>query len=58
MIIQKYLKEVTQEIKKVSWPSKEQTINKTGLVIGVSLIVALYLAGLDLVFQKIVAAIL
>ncbi len=50
--IKKYITEVVQEIKKVSWPSKEQTINKTVLVIVVGTGVALYIGGLDLILQK------
>jgi len=50
--IKKYITEVVQEIKKVSWPTKEQTINKTVLVIVVGTGVALYIGGLDLILQK------
>ena len=50
--IKKYITEVLQETKKVSWPSKEQTINKTMLVMVVGAAVALYIGGLDLVLQK------
>ena len=52
-IIKKYIRQVTAELKKVSWPSKEQTINKTVLVIIVSTIVAIYIGGLDLILQEI-----
>ena len=48
-----YLKEVIQELKKVSWPNKEQTINKTVLVIVVSVFMALYIGGLDFLFQQL-----
>ncbi len=49
--ITNYLKETVQELKKVSWPDKEQTINKTVLVILVSLSLAIYIGGLDFLFQ-------
>lgn len=48
-----YLKEVIQELKKVSWPNKEQTINKTVLVIVVSVFMTLYIGGLDFLFQQL-----
>ncbi|MBU0576383.1 preprotein translocase subunit SecE [Patescibacteria group bacterium] len=48
-----YLREVVHELKKVSWPSRKQTVNKTILVIAVSTILAVYLGGLDLLFQKL-----
>jgi preprotein translocase subunit SecE len=53
-----YLREVVREIKKVSWPSREQTQNMTLLVIVASLIVGLYIGILDYIFQRIITAIL
>ncbi|HYD34763.1 MAG TPA: preprotein translocase subunit SecE [Vitreimonas sp.] len=46
-----YVREVNQELQKVSWPSRQQTIQMTALVIGVSALVGLYIAGLDVLFQ-------
>jgi preprotein translocase subunit SecE len=46
-----FVKEARAELKKVSWPSREQTIRFTGIVIGVSLSVALFLGVLDLIFS-------
>ncbi len=48
-----YFREVARELKKVSWPSKKQTINKTELVIAVSILLAAYLGGLDFIFQQL-----
>ncbi len=48
-----YSKEVVRELKKVSWPSRKQTVNKTILVIAVSTLLAVYLGGLDFLFQKL-----
>ncbi len=45
-----FLKEVRTEMKKVSWPSREKTINYTLIVIGVSLGTAIFLGGLDFIF--------
>lgn len=53
-----YFQEVIQELKKVSWPTGKQTFNLTLLVISVTLLAALYIGGLDYVFQNIVAAII
>lgn len=53
-----YMQEVTAELKKVSWPTKQRTIDMTVLVIGASLAVALYIGGLDFVFQKFVSSII
>ena len=46
-----FVKEARAELKKVSWPSKDQTIKYTGIVIGVSLATALFLGVLDLLFS-------
>lgn len=39
------------EMKKVTWPTKEQTINYSLLVIGLSLAMAAFFAALDYVFN-------
>jgi preprotein translocase subunit SecE len=53
--IKNYFNEVIQELKKVTWPSKKQTANKTILVLVVSLLLAIYLGGLDFLFQQLAA---
>ena len=45
-----YFKEVRVELDKVTWPSREQTIEKTIMVVVVSIAVGLYIGGLDLLF--------
>ena len=52
-----YFREVMQELRKVSWPTKTQTYNLTALVIAVTLIAALYIGGLDLLFQRLMSMI-
>lgn len=47
-----YFREVAQETKKVTWPTQQQTITMTVLVIGVSVVVALFLMLLDFVIQN------
>ncbi|RJO58976.1 preprotein translocase subunit SecE [Candidatus Parcubacteria bacterium] len=44
----KYFKESYEELKKVSWPSRKDTVRDTLVVIGVSLGVAIFLSLLDL----------
>lgn len=51
--IKKYINEVLVEIKKVSWPTRKQTLDKTLLVVVVSVITAAYIGGLDYVFQQL-----
>lgn len=45
-----FLKEVRTELKKVNWPTRQETIKYTLIVIGVSLAVAVFLGGLDFIF--------
>lgn len=45
-----YFKEARVELAKVNWPTKEQVKSYTVLVIVVSVAVALFLGGLDMVF--------
>jgi preprotein translocase subunit SecE len=45
-----YLRESYQELRKVVWPTKQETVNHTLLVIGISLGVAAFLGALDFLF--------
>ncbi len=56
--LKRYIEQVIQEIKKVSWPSKKQTINKTVLVIVVGAAVTIYIGGVDLILQRIMQVII
>jgi len=46
-----YFKEVKLEMKKVNWPSRQETTKYTLIVISVSLIVAFYLGSLDFLYS-------
>lgn len=48
-----FLKEARIELKKVSWPTKNQTVRYTIAVILMSLAVAAFLGGLDVVFTYV-----
>jgi preprotein translocase subunit SecE len=49
--ITQFLKEARAELMKVNWPTKKQTINYTLAVVGISIIVSLFLGGLDWFFE-------
>lgn len=53
-----YIGEVREELKKVSWPSREEVIRLTGVVIISSVIVGLYLGGLDYIFTQLLGLII
>ena len=42
-----YIKESRDELKKVVWPSRQETIKYTLLVIGISLATAVFLGAID-----------
>lgn len=48
-----FLKETLDELKKVTWPSQNEVIRLTIIVIAVSLIVGVFIGALDFVFTKI-----
>ena len=45
--VQSYFKESYQELRKVAWPTRRETINHTVAVICISLAVAAFLGALD-----------
>ncbi len=45
-----YIKESYQEFLRVNWPSRQETIRLTIIVVGISLAVAIFLGVLDLLF--------
>ncbi len=51
--ITQFLKEAYAELNKVSWPTKEQAMHYTVLVIAISLIVAVVLGLLDNTFSSL-----
>jgi preprotein translocase subunit SecE len=52
----RFLQEVIAELKKVSWPTRTQLLQSTAVVLMVVAIVAVYLAALDAVFERVVDA--
>ena len=53
-----FVREVLAEFRKVTWPSRQELINSTVVVITVTVVVALFLGSVDIVLAKIVEAIL
>ncbi len=49
----KFFSEVSAELRKVTWPSREETIRLTAAVIIISLAVGLFVGGLDILFVNI-----
>lgn len=51
----KFLHEVVAELKKVTWPTREETVKLTFIVIVLSFIVGAFIGGLDSLFVKVQA---
>ncbi len=43
---------VVEEMKKVTWPTRQETVRLTIVVIGISLIIALYIGIIDVLLAK------
>ena len=48
--LKKYCRDTKSEVKKVAWPTKQQTINNTGVVIACIVVVGAFIGVLDAVF--------
>lgn len=49
-----FLKEVQLEVKKVNWPTRQETLKYTLIVIGISAAVAGFLGGMDFIFSQLI----
>ena len=45
-----FLKDVKLELSRVNWPTKQETVKYTSVVVVFSVVMALFLGGLDAVF--------
>ncbi len=51
--VKQFLKEVKQEVKKVTWLTKEETLRYSLMIIVASILVAAYLGGVDYLVQNL-----
>jgi len=52
--VRQFLKEVRQELKKVLWPTRQELITYTIVVLVTVIVLTTYVFGLDVVFSKFV----
>ena len=52
-----FVRQVKQEVSKITWPSRADAFRGTMVVIGASIVLALFLVVVDLVFAKSVGLI-
>lgn len=48
-----FLRETHDELKKVVWPTRNEVTRLTLIVLTISVLVGLYIGGLDFIFTKI-----
>ncbi|HOC60858.1 MAG: preprotein translocase subunit SecE [Syntrophaceae bacterium] len=53
-----FFSQAKAELKKVTWPTRQQTLASTGVVMVIVAVMALYLGIIDLILAKIVKFIL
>jgi preprotein translocase subunit SecE len=52
--VTRFVRESQAELAKVTWPTREQTINLTIVVLAVCVVVGVFLGAVDYVFQFLV----
>ena len=52
--VSQFLKEVKVEFKKITWPSRKQTLTTTAAVLSFTLFISFYLGLVDFILSKIV----
>ncbi|MBD3297302.1 MAG: preprotein translocase subunit SecE [candidate division Zixibacteria bacterium] len=56
--IKTYYNETVTELEKVTWPSKDELVGSTIVVVVVSLILGFFIFGVDLILAQAVSAVL
>ncbi len=57
-LIVNYFKESRDELTKVTWPTRQETIQLTVVVIGVSAALALFMGSIDYLFTQVLERLL
>jgi preprotein translocase subunit SecE len=53
-----FFQEVSSELKKVSWPTRQQTVSATVVVIVLTVIVSFFLGIVDVILARLVGTIM
>jgi len=53
-VVVRYLKETRAELRKVSWPTRQQATNLTVIVLAVTVAMAIFLGTIDFIFAAII----
>ncbi len=52
--ITRYVRDVRAELRKVTWPTREQAVNLTIVVTAVTVALSLFLGSFDFIFSRLV----
>jgi preprotein translocase subunit SecE len=52
--LREFVQEVLAEFRKVTWPSRQELVNSTVVVIAVTLVLAFFLGAVDIVLARLV----
>lgn len=50
-----YIQDAAEELRRVTWPTREEALRLSVIVLVTTIISAIFLGGLDLLFQKLAA---
>jgi preprotein translocase subunit SecE len=56
--VQEFIREVLAEFRRVTWPSRQELINATVVVVAVTVLLAFFLGAVDVALARIVERIL
>ncbi len=56
--LKRFLESVKQELAKVTWPSRKETVATTGVVIMIVFMVSMYLGFCDILLSKVMQVVL
>jgi len=56
--VKEFVQEVLDEFRKVTWPTRQELVNATVVVIAVTVVVAFFLGAVDIVLARVVEWIL
>lgn len=56
--ISRFVRETQQELKKVTWPNREELIGSTGVVIFMTFLMALFIGAVDFVLSILIRVII
>ena len=56
MLLLDYIRDTKGEMKHVSWPTKNQAIGYTAIVLVLSIVLSIYLGFFDFIFTRVIDA--